>query len=268
LKKIIIFAAVSLLSVCMVSAQKSVSSVFPRMGTELEKLMKGDILSADNSSGNDITKLAPENSLVSKRLAGAPEGAAGFAIASVSLIPYPQTWKDMDSSSRMLLLYDILGRISTQKGITYISRRAGYKPKELFSESYYIKDPDDTKTALPDPVPSAIPESEVRYVYQNDTSFDGNSYRSTYTNTDNELYFEVTNCTPMKYHGITCLKENELAMCFSVYPAAEGIIVDSAAIVTGHKTHVKILFMDVNLSDSFKRRTEALHTWYKNQVEK
>ncbi len=268
MKKIIIFTAAVLFSVCTVSAQKSVSAELPYIGNDYEEIMKGGVVSADNSGGNNITKLTPEGSLIKKRIAGAPAGAAGFAVASVSFIPYPQKWKSMDSRSRMLLMYDILGRISTQKGITYISRRAGYKPKELFSESYYINNPDDTKTVLPDPVPSVIPESEVRYVYQNDTSFDGNVYRGTYTSTGNELYFEVTNCTAMKYHGITCLKENELAMCFSVYPAEEGIIVNSGAIVTGHKTHVNILFMDVNLSDSFKRRTEALHTWYRNQVEK
>jgi hypothetical protein len=268
LKKIIVYAAAGLFCICSISAQKRISEVLPDIGNEYEEMMKGSVVSADNSGGKDITKLTPEGSRIKKRIAAAPSGAAGFAVASVSFIPYPQNWKDMDSSSRMLLLYDMLGRISTQKGITYISRRAGYKPKVLFSESYYIHSPDDTKNILPDPVPSVIPESEVRYVYQKDTSFDGNVYRGTYTNTSNELYFEVTNCTAMKYHGITCLKKNELAMCFSVYPAEEGIIVNSGAIVTGHKTHVKIFFMDVNLSDSFKRRTEALHTWYRNQVER
>lgn len=268
MKKIIIVSVAAMVSICALSAQKSVKAVLPSLGNTADRLVSGELLSADNADGTDITKFAPEGSLLGRKLASAPTGANGFAVASVSVVPYPDSWTKLNRNERLLALYNVLGRISTQKGITYISRRAGYKPKVLFDQSYYIGSPEDTKTALPDPVVSALPVSEKRWVYQNDTSFGGNTYEYSYTTDGDEIFLELTNCTPMKYHGVTCLKEKELSMYISVYLTEEGIILNSAAIVTGHKTHVKILFLDVDLSDSFKRRTEALHTWYKDQLNK
>lgn len=268
MKKIIIISAAAVMNICLLSAQNSMKSVLPASGNMTDRLAAGELISVDNADGTDITKFTPEGSMIGRKLADAPAGVNGFALTSVSVVPYPASWKDLNREDRLLALYNILERISTQKGITYISRRAGYKPKVLFDKSYYIAAPDDTKTALPDPVSASLPASEKRWVYQSDTSFDANTYEYSYTTGSNEIFLEITNLTPMKYHGITCLKEKELSMYISVYPAEEGIIMNSAAVVTGHKTHVKILFLDVDLSDSFRRRTEALHTWYKDQVKK
>jgi hypothetical protein len=266
MKKMIIFAVAAMINICALSAGKSIKTVLSLPGNTTNRLISGELLSADNADGSDITKFAPEGSLIGRKLAAAPAGVNGFAVTSVSVVPYPGSWSKLSREERLLELYNILGRVSTQKGIMYISRRAGYKHKVLFDESYYISNQEDTKTVLPDPVAAALPASEKRLVYQSDTSFDGNIYQYMYTTDGGEIFLELTNCTPMKYHGITCLKEKELSMYISVYPAEEGIILNSAAVITGHKTHVKILFLDIDLSDSFRRRTEALHTWYKNQL--
>jgi hypothetical protein len=268
MKKMISVLIAAVVNICMLTAQKSIKSVLPLPENTVDRLISGELLSADNANGNNITKFSPEGSLINKKLSSAPAGSGGFAVTSVSVIPYPPSWNKLTSEERLLALYNKLGCISTQKGILYISRRAGYKSKVLFEESHYIAGPGDTQTVLQDPAASALPASEKRWVYQKDTSFDGNIYQYTYTTEGDEIFLELTNFTPMKYHGITCLKEKELSMCISVYPAEEGIIVNSAAVITGHKTHVKILFLDVDLSDSFKRRTEALHTWYKAQITK
>ncbi len=268
MKKILIVSVAAMVNICVLSAQKSVRIVLPSLGNTADQLISGGLLSADNADGTDITQFAPAGSLLGKKLAAAPTGVNGFAVASVSIVPYPDSWTKLNRNERLLALYNVLGRISTQKDITYISRRAGYKPKVLFDQSYYIDSPENTKTALPDTVVAALPVSEKRWVFQNDTSFGGNTYQYSFTTDSDEIFLELTNYTPMKYHGVTCLKEKELSMYISVYPAEEGIILNSAAIVTGHKTHVKILFLDVDLSDSFKRRTEALHTWYKEQLSK
>ncbi|MCK9169704.1 MAG: hypothetical protein M0P01_04755 [Treponema sp.] len=268
MKRMIFIPAAAIVFICSLAAQQSVKESLPALGKTADRLISGELLSSDNADGTDITRFAPEGSLIAKKLAAAPAGVNGFAVTSVSVVPYPDSWNTMSSDECMLALYNILCRISSQKGITYISRRAGYKPKVLFDQSYYISGPDDDKTVLPDPVVSELPSSETRWVYQSDTSFGGTIYQYTYTTGSSEILLKLTNHTPMKYHGITCLKENELSMYISVYPASDGIILNSTAVITGHKTHVKILFLDVDLSDSFRRRTEALHTWYKNQLRK
>lgn len=250
------------------SAQQGIANILSLQDEELAALRNGSVISADNAGESEITRLAPDGSAVYRKLAAAPSGGSGFAVASVSVVPYPASWASMNAGARMTALYNILGRVSTQKGITYISRRAGYKPKELFSQSYYIRSPREAGVPLADPSAESVPASESRYVFQEDTSFGGNVYEYMFRNTSSELFLEVTNITPMKYHGITCLKEKELSMYISVYPASDGIIVNSAAIVTGHRTHVKILFLDVDLSDSFKRRTDALHEWFKAETGK
>ena len=234
---------------------------------DMQKIVNGELVSNDNSGGADLTAYVPVGSAIAETLRAAPTGKNGFALASVTLVPYPDSWTHMSARERMLALYNALGRISTQKGITYISRRAGYKPKELFTQSHYIASESKNAQVLADITAAAVPKTEVRYVFQEDTSFGENTYRHTYTNSANEIFVEITNCTPMKYHGVTCLKKEEMRMCISLYPVQEGVLVSSAAIVTGHKTTVTVVFVKVDLADSFKRRTDALHAWFKKQVE-
>ena len=96
----------------------------------------------------------------------------------------------------------------------------------------------------------------------------GRQYRTGiyYTDSASEIFVEITNCTPMKYHGVTCLKEREMEMCISAYPLEEGIFFSSSAIVTGQKQTVSVLFIKVDLADAFKRRTDALYEWFLDQI--
>ena len=229
-------------------------------------LVGGKVISFGNGSGEDLTKYVPSSSAAAKKLAAAPQGKQGFAVVSCAIIPYPASWKNMSADEKLLSLYNALGRVSAQKGITYISRRAGYKPKTLFTRSYYIADTEHTENALADPVASEVPSSDRRYVFQEDTSFGENTYLHTYTDSASEIFVEITNCTPMKYHGVTCLKEREMEMCISAYPLEEGIFFSSAAIVTGQKQTVTVLFIKVDLADAFKRRTDALYEWFLDQI--
>ena len=293
IKKIVFALAVSF---CMISASAgdegtvdSSTVVFPSYGDDGYKLavkkterfsaalpnldekaatdlVGGKVISFGNGSGEDLTKYVPSSSAAAKKLAAAPQGKQGFAVVSCAIIPYPASWKNMSADEKLLSLYNALGRVSAQKGITYISRRAGYKPKTLFTRSYYIADTEHTENALADPVASEVPSSDRRYVFQEDTSFGENTYLHTYTDSASEIFVEITNCTPMKYHGVTCLKEREMEMCISVYPLEEGIFFSSAAIVTGQKQTVTVLFIKVDLADAFKRRTDALYEWFLDQI--
>ncbi len=250
-----------------VKKTERLSAALPNLGEkEAADLAAGKVISFGNGSGEDLTKYVPSSSAAAKKLAASPQGKSGFAVVSCALIPYPASWKDMSADEKLLSLYNALGRVSAQKGITYISRRAGYKPKTLFTRSYYIADTEHTETALADPVASEVPASDRRYVFQEDTSFGENTYLHTYTDSASEIFLEITNCTPMKYHGVTCLKEREMEMCISAYPLEEGIFFSSSAIVTGQKQTVSVLFIKVDLADAFKRRTDALYTWFINQI--
>ena len=250
-----------------VKKTERLSAALPNLGQkEAADLAAGKVISFGNGSGEDLTKYVPSSSAAAKKLAASPQGKSGFAVVSCALIPYPASWKDMSADEKLLSLYNALGRVSAQKGITYISRRAGYKPKTLFTRSYYIADTEHTETALADPVASEVPSSDRRYVFQEDTSFGENTYLHTYTDSASEIFLEITNCTPMKYHGVTCLKEREMEMCISAYPLEEGIFFSSSAIVTGQKQTVSVLFIKVDLADAFKRRTDALYTWFINQI--
>ena len=250
-----------------VKKTERLSAALPNLGEKAAAdLVGGKVISFGNGSGEDLTKYVPSSSAAAKKLAAAPQGKSGFAVVSCALIPYPASWKGMSADEKLLSLYNALGRVSAQKGITYISRRAGYKPKTLFTRSYYIADTEHTETALADPVASEVPPSDRRYVFQEDTSFGENTYLHTYTDSASEIFVEITNCTPMKYHGVTCLKEREMEMCISAYPLEEGIFFSSAAIVTGQKQTVTVLFIKVDLADAFKRRTDALYSWFLNQI--
>ena len=243
------------------------SAALPNLGEKAAAdLVGGKVISFGNGSGEDLTKYVPSSSAAAKKLAASPQGKRGFAVVSCAIIPYPASWKNMSADEKLLSLYNALGRVSAQKGITYISRRAGYKPKTLFTRSYYIADTEHTENALADPVASEVPSSDRRYVFQEDTSFGENTYLHTYTDSASEIFVEITNCTPMKYHGVTCLKEREMEMCISAYPLEEGIFFSSAAIVTGQKQTVTVLFIKVDLADAFKRRTDALYEWFLNQI--
>ena len=250
-----------------VKKTERLSAALPNLGEkEAADLAAGKVISFGNGSGEDLTKYVPSSSAAAKKLAASPQGKSGFAVVSCALIPYPASWKSMSADEKLLSLYNALGRVSAQKGITYISRRAGYKPKTLFTRSYYIADTEHTETALADPVASEVPASDRRYVFQEDTSFGENTYLHTYTDSASEIFLEITNCTPMKYHGVTCLKEREMEMCILAYTLEEGIFFSSSAIVTGQKQTVSVLFIKVDLADAFKRRTDALYTWFINQI--
>ena len=75
------------------------------------------------------------------------------------------------------------------------------------------------------------------------------------------------NFKSLKYFGIfTCAKKNEYTVYTSVMQSAEGIVLSSVTTVNNHDSKKQILFWNVDLANAFSRRTDALFTWYKNQL--
>jgi hypothetical protein len=124
----------------------------------------------------------------------------------------------------------------------------------------------DITSTIPDPVLEELPSSLVAYAYQFDTTFDGNVYQHTFTTSDQEIFLDITNMTPIKFRGITGLKAKALSMCLSTYQTKEGILLFSLVEVKNRKPEVKILFWSVWLPGAFDKRITALSGWFRDRI--
>ena len=211
-----------------------------------------------------IIENLPKDSMIRAVAEEEPEEKKNFLIIKSEQIALPENLKNLSQEEVQLSLFNSVSRISTQKGITYISRRAGYKPKVLFEESFYIESPENPKVRLEDPVSEKVPQTLTRFVSQKDTTFGSNVYSHKITANQNEILIEIQNLTTMKYHGITCLKPEELKMYISIIDDPDKITLTSAARVYNHDRTIKILFLTVDIENSFSRRIDAVSTWFKN----
>jgi DNA-directed RNA polymerase beta subunit len=120
---------------------------------------------------------------------------------------------------------------------------------------------------IPDPVCTELPDRVERLAEQDDSLFGDQAYRHIFTNTENETLLTATNFKSLKYFGMfTCAKKYEYTMYTSVMQSADGIVLSSVTTVNNHDSKKRILFWNVDLADAFSRRTDALFTWYKNQL--
>lgn len=247
----------------------SLSESLPNItGEECKKLQDGEIIAHVNDEAvvsNYAIKGTKLHKIVSNDL---PSQKNGFAVSSVSFVSYPESWKKLSFDERLLLLYNAMSRVSRQKGITYISRRAGYKPKVLFSESHYIETANKKSAPLQDPVSKKLPKNETRFVFQEDTSFGGNVYEQKWETGMDEIFVAVTNLTAMRYHGITALKEREQTISVSASLLSDGILISSSAVIRKHKKTMTVFVVKLDLADSFMRRVASVHEWLKAQIEK
>lgn len=259
-----------LMSMVCLSALESYKVVLPYLNeAEYQALERGESVKGDTLGGNDITTLAPVDGAFLERIESTKRisDEKNFAMAYVSLLPYPDGWRDASQAKRQLDLFNTMRQISTQEGITYISSRRGNKPYPLFKESYYLSDPEDTTSKIPDPVVDVLPQSLVAYAYQFDTSFDGNIYKHTFTTSDKEIFLDITNMTPIKFRGITGLKKETLSLCLATYQTDEGILLFSLAEVKNRAPEVKILFWSVSLPGAFEKRINAVSGWFQRRLE-
>lgn len=234
---------------------------------EWQRMFEGGYVDRDTLGGGSISQMAPAGSEARRQALRCEASQGSFTVTSSALIPYPARWLDLSPRERQLELLNTLRRISTQKGITYISYRAGNKPKELFSESYYISDPSDKKSRIDDPVADSLPEAIQSYAYQKDTSFGGNIYLHDFKISDEEIFLRITNVTPMKVFGIfKAVDAGKLALSLGAYQMEEGIYVFSMAEIADMEPQVTVLFITVDLPSAFRRRTTAIRKWFEGQI--
>lgn len=181
-------------------------------------------------------------------------------------VAYPQSWINLSTEERNLKLINILTKISSQKGVQYISRMAGYKPKTLLEDSYCISDLDKEKSGIDDPVFTQVPASYTLYAYQKDNRFGGNTFTVDYTVSDNGIKLTIVNHTAMKFSGITCVKPEKLTMTLEVIQNENDMTIKGHAFAPDQKAKINLLVYTVEIDSSFERRITALKNWFIDQL--
>lgn len=270
-----LLVVISLVVLCLLSSAlwatpstlPTLLDLFPNFTeAQFESLKNGEILDASTSSGEKISDITPQNTQATALATKADNLESGFAVSSVSFIPYPENFAKLSAEEREVTLYNILRSYSTQKGLIYISYTAGNKPTTLFKDSYLISDPNDKNSKMPDPVSTKVPERYSCYAYQKDNRFGGNVYLVDYTIKNGDFLMDVSNYTGLKYMGFSCLDKNALHMYLEVIEAEEGFVLFTHVAVKDQEPAVKVLFITVNLPSAFLRRTTALTNWFTDRV--
>ncbi len=269
LKKLLVLCSVGLFSFGALFAFSEIEQALPGLDTEAyQALEKGEILDAETVGGGTITQLFVPGTEASKRSYVAQNANNGFSIAAVSYIPYGPRLKKMDTLEKQLTVFNAMRAISTQEGLMYISHRAGNKPKELIEKSSYMEDEKNLNDLVADPVATIFPRSVRSYVFQRDSSFGGNRYLHTYTNSDREIFVEITNISTIKVFGIfTAVPKEKLSINMATYLLDDGLLLMALTTIEDRDPKISILGISVDLPSSFLRRITALQGWFVGQLE-
>ena len=233
-----------------------------------DSLIEGKIVSDSTIGGNYIAHLYPKASYGQTDAIKAEEADNSFSITALSYIPYGPKLKAMDKDERQLKIFNTMRAISTQEGITYISYRAGNKPRELIEKSRYIEDPRKRSSDLPDPVATTFPLTAKSFVYQKDSTFSGNVYEHIYTNTSEEIYVRIKNLDSMKAYGlITAVKKEKLSISLGTYQLEDGLLMYALTTIEDKDPQIQVLWYTVDLPSSFKRRVTSLMEWFVASLE-
>lgn len=244
-------------------ALESVYDILPEVELSILDEMVNDSITLNDSTLNDgIVKLAPLNSMAYQRAVAAEKEKNSFSVGIVSFVKYPSDWEELSTEEKQLRVFNIMTSVSTQKGITYISKTAGYKEKTLMEDSYCISNPDKKNSKIPDPHFESVPSSYSMYSFQKDNRFGGNVFSLNYANSDKEVFLSISNTTAMKFMGISCVPKEKLSMFIDTYLTEEGIVVFSMATIYDKKPEVKLVVYTVDLEDSFQRRIVGFKDWF------
>lgn len=235
--------------------------------SQLKELVAGEIIDGETIDGGSITQFFVEGTEGYERAMLAEQADNGFSIAAVSYIPYNPALQEMEMKERQLAIFNKIRAISTQEGITYISWRAGNKPKVLIEKSSYMKDSKNLNNLLPDPVAATFPYSVQSYVYQRDSSFGGNRYLHTYTNSDREIFVDIMNISTLRVFGIfTAVPKEQLHISMGTYQMEEGLLLSALTTIEDREPEVGIFGITVDLPSAFMRRITALQNWFVDQL--
>ena len=269
-KRVLTFCLVCCLGIGAIWANASeIRSALPQLSPEqYQALESGEMINEYALDGEPLTQYFVKGSESYRRAVEVQSIQDGFSVAAVSYIPYGETLKAMDKAERQLAIFNSLRAISTQEGLTYISWRAGNKPKLLIEKSSYMEDSKNLNNLIPDPVATVFPYSAQSYVYQRDTSFGGNRYLHTYTNSDKEIFVEIKNINTVRVLGIfTAVKKEQLTINMGTYQLDDGLLLYALTSIDGRDPVVSIFGLEVDLPSAFRRRIVALQNWFRDQLD-
>lgn len=270
MRRHILFLLIVFLVPVLLFAEAGLESALPLLSEgEYQRLLDGEILESDTIDGRTILQFfVPETSAYAKAVQ-AEDVVDGFSVAAVSYIPFPSSYGGLTTLERQLRLFNTMRSISTQEGLQYISFRAGNKPKLLIERSSYMEDGKNLNKLLPDPVATVFPPTVQSYVYQRDTSFGGNRYLHTYTNSEREIFVAIENISPIKVLGLfTAVPKGRLNINMATYQLEDGLLLMALTTIEGRKPEVKVLAITVDLPSAFMRRIRALQGWFVEQLER
>lgn len=269
LKRLLVSIAIGVCSLGVLFASTTMYHALPELSeSDCQALLDGALLSGNTLQGKSISQFFVPDTEASKRAQKATQTENSFSIAAVSYIPYGPVLQDMTNNERSLAVYNAMREISTQEGLTYISHRAGDKPKVLIEKSSYMADSKNLNKLIPDPVAKVYPKSEKSYVFQRDSSFGGNRYLHTYTNSEREIFVEITNISAVKVFGIfTAIPKEKLSINMATYLLDDGLLLMALTTIEDREPKVSVLGISVDLPSSFLRRITALQQWFVGRLE-
>ena len=267
-RTILVFVLMYTCLIQLFAVNKELRSVLPNLSeSQYEQLENGEMVYGGTIDGASINQFFVSGTEAKKRALFAESIDNGFAIGAVSYIPYGPKLKALDHASRQLVLFNKIRAISTQEGLTYISWRAGNKEKVLIERSSYMEDSKNLNRLIPDPVVEIFPYKTESYVYQRDSSFGGNRYIHTYTNSDDEIFVEIKNISTMRVLGIfTAMRPEQLTIQMGTYQLTDGVLLVALTTVENRSPEVSIFGLTVDLPSAFRRRIVALQNWFSNQL--
>lgn len=246
----------------------SIGDAVPRLSEEQVAILEAGGLLKGESFEDDVKSFIPVRSIAMEHLLVSLEKPESFTVVSLTFLPYPDSMRIMTEEERQVSIFNTMRSISTQEGITYISHRAGNKPKELIEKSWYLETP-KSRSSMADPVSTSVLSTAEYIVYQKDSSFGSNIYRHRYTTSATEIFVNVVNLETMRVFGIfKAVDKEQLAIAMSTTQVDEGLLLVAMATIEGRDPEVKVLGISVDLPSAFTRRTTALGEWFVDQLNK
>lgn len=269
MKKIISVILLLSLVAFTLSAEKSIYSVISGYSPEAaEALLNGETLQYSSTNGDIVSSIAFDGTDGKEKAEEAEKNGECFTVGVSAFVPYPDGWETLTHDEKKLEILNTLLKVSSIKGITYISHSAGDKPKVLFSEAYTLTSATKGKKAYDVEFTSAPEEYEYEIAaYLKDNIFGGNTYIIDYDISKDEIFVTFTNRDKLKVFFVTILGSEELDMCVDVLMTEEGLALFAMTAVARDPVF-KTPFGSIELPPSFLKRIIPLKDWFVSEINK
>lgn len=230
---------------------------------EVERLTdEGQIISVDFEFQSDSPLVLVPLPIAERIAQFSAEGAAGL---SVEALFFTRLTDAERAAITPRAIYNITRSISTLAGIEYYS--ASRKRYRIFYKDSYVIDNPKSKIHQPDPLIAAgvlIPDSDMQYLRQRDSSFGDNVYRASYIYQDDITTLEITNLTTMFYTIIPLVQPEQLRTLFAAILTEEGAIFYGVSLVELGAGGV--FGLEERAANSFTNRIIAVSDWFADQL--